>query len=418
MAHVVDHTQIYPRAIEATARQALASSRLIAILGARQVGKSTLARQLSPAYYTLDNFATRAAAQGDPAGFVASLPHGAVIDEVQRIPELLLAIKEAVDLNNSPGRFILTGSSDIFARVGLSESLAGRIRVLDLMPLAKTELYGTGSSFVDLAFSPRPHWQWSGNDRASLAATIARGGYPEALLQPNQMQRANFFASYASSMIQRDLRDISNISDLVAMESLLRLYAVRTATIFSPSALSRDVGVPKTTLQRYTDVLERAYLIHRLPPWRRDVGRRLTATPKVFLNDTGFAVALRGADATQLVADPNVLGGLTETLVVNELLAQSAWSATPTRLFFYRDQNHVEADAIIENASGECVVIKVKAAASPGKRDYEPLRRIAEILGNRFRRGILLYTGTQVIPIAPNIEAVPLSALWSPIAPT
>lgn len=405
---------VYPRAIESTARQALASSRVVALLGARQVGKSTLARRLSKDYYTLDSLATRAAAERDPPNFAASLPLGAVIDEVQRVPELLLAIKEIVDLSNAPGRFILTGSSDIFARAKLSESLAGRIRVLDLMPLAKSELYGHGMSFIDLAFSQQSQRPSARAHGEALAATIARGGYPEALRQPDDLQRRLFFASYASSMIQRDLRDISNISDVVAMESLLRLYAIRTATIFSPSAFSRDIGIPKTTLQRYTDVLERAYLIHRLPPWRRDVGRRLTATPKMFLNDTGFALALRGIDSAQLAADPNVLGGLTETLVINELLAQSAWSATPTRLYFYRDQNHLEADVIIENTAGECIVIEVKTTTSPGKRDYEPLRRLADIFGKRFRRGILLYGGTTVIPIAPNIEAIPLSNLWTP----
>ena len=405
---------LYARAARSTAERALVSARVVALQGARQVGKSTLARQLSGAYYTLDDIGVRAAAELDPQGFVSSLPRGAVIDEVQRVPNLLLAVKQVVDLDNTPGRFILTGSAALLAQSQVSESLAGRMRIIELLPLAKSELYGSGMSFIDLAFSPGPQWQRNSVERTTLIDLIIGGGYPEALRQPNDLQRRNFFASYASSMIQRDLRDIANISDVTAMDSLLRLIAVRTATTFSPTAFSRDTGIPKTTLQRYTDILERAYLTHRLPAWRRDVGRRLTATPKIFLNDTGFAVALRNVDFHQLEHNPNILGGLTETLVVNELLAQSSWSDTPVTLYFYRDQNNLEADVVLESASGDCVIIEVKTTSSPGKRDYEPLRRIAEIFGKRFRRGILLYGGSSVIPISANVTAIPISSLWTP----
>ena len=415
------------RALSPLLAEALGDRPVVLVNGARQVGKSTLVQDPAttrPArYLTLDDAVVRAAASEDPAGFLAGLTGPVTLDEVQRAPDLFLAIKAEVDRDRTPGRFLLTGSADFLLLPRVSESLAGRMEILTLWPLSQGEIENRPEGFVDALFQPvlkvpdTP--EEVPEDREEILARALLGGYPEVVAKESAARRRAWFSSYVATILQRDVRDLANIEGLTALPRLLSLLATRATALLNYSELSRSSGLAQSTLKRYFALLEATFLVQILPAWASNLGKRLTKSPKILFADTGLLAHTLGLDTARLALEPELAGLLLENFVTMEIRKQAEWSAVQPRLFHYRTLAGQEVDLILEDASGRCVGIEVKASATLGARDVQPLKDLAETLGKRFVRGILLYTGKTVVPFGERLHALPISSLWhsSPPAP-
>jgi predicted AAA+ superfamily ATPase len=398
---------------------ALSDSPVVLLNGARQTGKSTLAKWLAqgphPArYLTFDDATVFAAARNDPAGFLAGIEGNVILDEVQRVPELFMAIKAEVDHNRVSGRFLLTGSTNILLLPRLSESLAGRMEILTLWPFSQGEVDGMRESFVDVAFDDKPSsYKKDTEDRARLIKRIFTGGYPEILKRPVFARRKAWFGSYITTILQRDVRDLANIEGLTEMPRLLSLLATRSASLLNFSELSRSCGIPQSTLKRYMTLLNTTFMITLMPAWSGNLGKRLVKAPKCFLNDTGLTTHLLGIDEGRISDGISLIGPLLENFVVLELLKQSTWSNVQPNLFHFRTQTGHEVDIIMEDSGGRIVGIEIKAAKSLGSKDFRSLQMLQDTLGKRFLRGIVLYTGTEDISFGKNLFALPIQSLWT-----
>jgi|Deesub1362B_J571_1020462.scaffolds.fasta_scaffold01386_3 hypothetical protein len=397
---------------------ALQDSPVVFLSGARQTGKSTLAKWLTatryPArYITLDDATVLAAARADPTGFIAGLDGPVVLDEVQRAPELFLAIKAAVDRDRRPGQFLLTGSADVLLLPRLSEFLVGRMEITTLWPFSQGELHGVVEGFVEAVFaddfSPYPH---TGNSPMDLIEHVTTGGYPEAVTRADPDRRRAWFNSYVTTILHRDVRDLANIEHLDALPRLLSLLAARATSLLNYAELSRSLGLPQTTLKRYLTLLKTTFLVQFLPAWSANLGKRLVKSPRLLLIDTGLMAHLLGTDLQALKSRPELLGRLLENFAAMELKKQITWSRVRPGIYHFRTGTGQEVDIVLEDASGRVVGIEVKASATVRAQDFKGLRYLADLLGDRFLRGIVLYTGDQHVPFGTNLHALPLSSLW------
>lgn len=399
---------------------ALSDTPVVLLNGARQVGKSTLVRDLlesdhAARYFTFDDAAVLSAAAADPAGFLAGVDGPIVIDEVQRLPEIFLAIKAAVDRERRPGRFLLTGSADVLLLPRLADSLAGRMEIATLWPLSQNEIEGVRDGFIDTLFTENlPTASGSALSIDELMRRIVTGGYPEAVARGDGERRDVWFASYIGTILQRDIRDIANIDGLTELPRLLALLAARSGSNMNIAEISRSIGIPHSTLKRYMALLEMTFLTRPLPAWSGNLGKRLVKTPKLLLCDTGLACHLIGADTKRLLAEPTLLGSLLETFVAMELIKGSTWSKKRVRVHHYRSHGGEEVDLVLEDPAGRVVGIEVKATRTVTSSHVRGLRSLAEQLGERFVRGIVLYTGDDVVPFGETLHAVPMQNVWRP----
>jgi predicted AAA+ superfamily ATPase len=412
---------LIPRGIEPELRDILSVSRAAAITGPRQAGKSTLARQLQaagvvPHYFTLDDEATRAAARADPDEFALSLPRPAVIDEVQRAPNLMLAVKQILDNDPKPGQFLLTGSADLLTARVVADALPGRVEYLNLWPLARAEIEGKQASVIDaLLDGTPPRVSGAPKGRAASAEFVVAGGFPDALKR-NPRQRARYLRSYVQAALARGLPEIGGVRvDPSKLEQLLRLLAARTSSLVNYAALGRELALDEKTVKAHAELLTQLFLLYRLRPWSANLGARQVKTPKLLLTDTGLAAALVGVNAARYSAPDQraVAGGLFETFVVTELIKQSTWSATPVELFFYRDTDKREVDLVVESASGDVAAIEAKSATVTTASDVRGLRVLRDKLGQRFKTGVVVYSGEHTLRIEDRIWALPISGLWT-----
>lgn len=407
---------MYPRHILSRVTEALADTPVVLLNGARQTGKSTLVSQIiaehhQANYVTLDNLAALNAAQLDPPGFLADLGTPAAIDEVQLAPGLFRAIKEQVDRDRQPGRYLLTGSADVMLLPAVSESLAGRIERITLWPLSEGELRGRGGNFVDRLFAGELPRVTSDLTRADLLALTLRGGYPEVVDRPAGRRRANWFESYVDTMLRRDVRQMANIEGLTQMPRLLALLASRATGLLNESAVARDLGMERKTLGRYIDLLELAYLVKLLPAWSRNLGKRLTKAPKLLLSDTGVMGHLLGIEGAGPALD-RATGALLENFVGLELHKALAWSATRAGLYHYRTVDGAEVDLVLERSDGAVAAVEVKASASLTARDFRPLQTLQATLGDDLVAGVILYGGRETVGFGAGLRALPFEALW------
>jgi len=386
--------------------------------GPRQAGKSTLAQTIAesdhPArYLSLDDAAVLSAASADPQGFVSGFTGPVVLDEAQRVPELFPAIKREIDKNREPGRFLLTGSADVLLLPKISESLAGRLEILTLWPLSQGELTDHTEVFVDKVFGASlPHGVPGDEDKAGVMDRVLSGGYPEVLGRNDRDRREAWFGSYITTLLQRDIRDLARIDGLADVPRLLSVLAAATSRILNFSDLSRSLSMPQTTLKRYITLLEATFLVHTLPAWFRNLGKRLAKSAKITLCDSGLGAYLLGMDQSRLLNDPQVYGQVLESFVAMELLKQIGWSKTRPRLFHYRTHTQKEVDVVLEDRAGHVVGIEVKSSASLKADASAGMKDLAESCGDSFVRGVILYLGDEVVPFARQIHAVPLRALW------
>jgi uncharacterized protein len=398
--------------------ETLSYSRVTLVMGARQVGKSTLVRKIAAEHhpaqsFNLDDQATRQAARSDPTGFVAGVSGPVAIDEVQRAPDLLLAIKEAVDLDPTPGRFLLTGSANILTAPKIYDALSGRINIERLWPLAQSEIEGSTTNLVDALFAGAPPQIASAP--VGPGAWVRRavlGGYPEVPLRPAGRGRESWFTDYVTTVLERDLRNLSSAYKLDEVPRLLRVLAAQAANIFVAERTGQKLALNKRTVQAYTELLETVFLIHRVPAWRPGLGARELQKPKVYFVDTGLLADQLGANEDRVANDQQIVGKMLENFVGVELLKQLTWAKARAQLYHYRRDVH-EVDVVIEDRSGKIVAGEVKAAASIDKSDYRELASLREARGDSFRAGVLFYTGAQSLPLGDRLWALPISALWA-----
>jgi len=406
---------IYSRHLTSRVEEALSDTRVVMLAGPRQAGKTTLARQLADqgrTYLTLDDATTLAAARSDPTGFVRGLQR-ATIDEVQRAPDLLLAIKSVVDRDPTPGRFLLTGSANLMTLPRIADSLAGRMETLRLLPLAQAELRGLAPAFLTQAFDGAAPQGGADMVGGALVEAVLAGGYPEALTRMTWARRHDWALNYVDAIVQRDVRDVAAIDNLDRMPRLLRALAVHAGQLVNHTGVGAAIGLNHVTTASYTSIFEQLYLIRTLPAWHNNALKRLTKTPKLHFVDTGLLAALRGLTPDAIARDRVPFGALLESFVVTELAKIADWSDERLSFSHYRDKDGAEVDLVIEDRAGRIVGIEVKASATVDGKDFTGLRRLAEAVGDRFVQGLVLHDHDQVVPFGDRLWAAPLGNLWS-----
>jgi predicted AAA+ superfamily ATPase len=413
---VARKTKPFPRYLATRLREALADTPAILIHGPRQSGKTTLARTVGEPrgydYLSFDDEAVRDAARRDPVGFVEGLPRRTILDEVQRVPELFTSLKAAIDERRTAGRFILTGSANVLLVPTLADSLAGRMGILRLHPLAQCELQGKRPRFIETLFRGGFRTRLTDRLGTALAERIVGGGYPAALARRTPARRRAWYRDLVETQIQRDVRDVARIHSLDALPRLLALVASHTSQLLNVSDLAAPFQMTRQTIHDYVTVLERVFLLDRLPPWHSNRLSRLVKAAKLHMADTGLACALLGIDAVVLSRARDRLGPFLETFVLQELRRQASWHPDPIDFFHYRDRDGFEVDVVLERGSTAVAGVEVKAAASVNDADFRGLRKLREASGRRFAAGVVLYDGTAATPFGDNLFAVPLRSLW------
>ncbi len=362
-----------PREAEATLRRLAAGYPVLAITGPRQSGKTTLARAVfaSHAYVSLENPEQREFAQTDPRGFLASRAEGMVIDEAQRSPELFAWLQGVVDEEPRPGRFVLTGSSQFGLLSGISQSLAGRLALLNLLPFTSAELSGAGLL------------------SASLDEALFTGSYPPIF--DRRLEPGGWYGNYVQTYLERDVRQLINVRDLAQFQRFLRLCAGRTGQLLNLSAVGDEAGVSHNTVRDWIAVLEASYVVHRLPPYHRNFNKRLVKTPKLYFLDSGLAAWLLGIESPAQLATHPLRGALFETWVVAELLKKRLNSGRPSNLSFWRDRSGHEVDVVLE-VGGEPVALEIKSGATITRDALRGLEQWRQISG-RAGHACMVYGG-------------------------
>jgi uncharacterized protein len=408
--------EFLPRHAGRSVNEALTDTRVVLVNGPRQAGKSTLMRLVAKGrtaeWRDLDAAVTRQAALADPDGFV-DFHELMVIDEIQRVPDLLLAIKAQVDQDPRPGRYLLTGSSRLLGLRELPDTLPGRMETIELWPFSQGEIDGTPDGFIDALFSDGAALQHNSRvTRADYAERLVRGGFPEAIARGNPRRRARFFDSYVGDLIARDVRQLTEIERGPQMLALIRLLAARSGQLLVANALSAELNASASTINRYLVLLEEVFLIKRIPAWSRNLSSRAIGTPKIAFVDSGLAANIVGSDARGLIRPNGGFGPLLEGFVIMELARQRTWADERVEMYHYRTKDGVEVDAVLENRQGRVVGIEVKAASTVRSEDFRGLRHLADRLGDDFVVGLVLYTGTQTLSFGDRMRAMPVSALW------
>lgn len=411
-------TSLYPRHLAERARAALADTPVLLLNGPRQSGKSTLAHLLIAeghrgTYVSLDDPIALDTARRDPDGFIGGFGDAVVIDEVQQAPDLFRAIKNAVDQRRTPGRFLLTGSADVLLLPRVAESLAGRMEILTLWPLAQSEIERKSSRFIDSVFSTGPlRLPAIAEPKSDLIERALTGGYPEAVERKRPDRRSAWFRSYLTTLLQRDVRDVADVEHLTAIPVLLALLAARAMTTLNMAEISRASGIPHRTLIRYVGVLETVFLVRRIQAWSGNLSQRLVRHPKLMLPDTGLLGQLQGVDPQRFSNDETLAGPLLENFVASELLKAIEWSSTRSSLYHFRTGGGEEVDLVLERPNGEVVGVEVKARAKVTGADLKGLRALAAAAKRKFRRGVVLHTGRESIALGDELYAAPMTALW------
>lgn len=407
----------YPRFLKETLLQAFRTSPVTLLIGPRQSGKTTLMREIAEElgmqYITFDTLKQLAAAQDDPEGFIGGISKPVIIDEVQRVPQIALPIKLAVDQKRVPGSFGLTGSANPLVAPKLNDSVAGRMFILHMWPLSMCEIQQKKSRFLELIFDPAAvfseglHW-----NRKDMIEAFSAGGYPDALAL-DARRRDLWYDNLLTTILERDVQDISNITRPSEMAKLLNILASRSSNLLNLSELSRVSSIPYATLNHYMVLLESLFLIIRQPAWHLNRTKRLIKMPKLYFGDTGLLINQLRVANESILENGRLLGPILENFVFLELKKMSTWSLSPIELYHYRTQTGSEVDLVLENRQGQIVGIEVKSSETISPEDWKGLDVLGEEMGDKMIRGIILYPGKEVVAIRKNRIAIPMSTLWN-----
>lgn len=411
---------MYKRFLYPQVAEALQDTPVILVSGARQTGKSTFCRQLreegiiAGEYVTMDDPAVLAAAKADPMGFLLNMGDQLIIDEVQRVPELFLSLKKLTD-DNRQRRVLLTGSSDVMMMPTVADSLAGRMELHKLWPLSVDEINKKPSSFLRNLILEGGNFQSGKADWNKLISLIKRGGYPEVVNRETEKRRAKWLQEYLTAILQKDIRNLANIDGLVQIPKILNLISVRVGSTVNMSDIARLAGIKNTSFQRYMALLEQVFLIIKIPAWTPNSEGQYVKSPKYFMNDTGLLCQIKGGDEN-LPADRTKAGSLLENFVALEIIKQISWFEQPLKLMHFSMHKGAEVDLVIETGKKQLIGIEVKSKASLNNDDFKGLKKLAELAGKRFKKGIVLYTGEHVLGGfgGNDLQAVPIPNLWKP----
>jgi hypothetical protein len=393
---------------------ALRDTPVVMVVGPRQCGKTTLVRTLMSderAYVTLDDDTVLQGALADPTAFVRNVDR-ITIDEVQRAPDLLRAIKRSVDQDRRPGRFLLTGSADVLTLPAVSESLAGRLETITLLPVSHAETRDRRPEFLRAAFTGLPVKPPERVIDQQLVQIVLTGGYPEMLRRTTPGRRHAWGRDYLRAIVQRDVREIADVEKVDQMSRLLRVLAHHSGQLTNFTQIGGQNNLDDKTTKKYVAILEQLFLVRRLEPWFRNRLKRLVKTPRLHFLDSGLLAAILGLTAERIARDRTLLGPVLETFVFSEILKQTTWLEEDYSLWHYRDKDQDEVDIVVENESGALVGLEVKAAATVRPSDFKGLRKLAGATGDALLLGLVLYDGDTTIPFGDRLFAAPVSCLW------
>ena len=394
---------------------ALTDTPVVMLIGPRQCGKTTLVQQFADKdreYVTLDDDTVLEAARNDPAGFVRGFDL-VTIDEVQRAPELLRAIKRSVDNDRRAGRFLLTGSANILTLPQVSESLAGRMEIVNLMPISRAETLGKLPSFLKEAFNGKLVKPGPDIEGDQLVHPVLVGGYPEMLRREDFRRRQAWARDYVKAIVQRDVRDIAEVEKLDQLPRLLQALAHQSGQLTNFTQIGGQIGMDDKTTRKYTGILEQLFLVQRVSPWFRNELKRLIKTPKLHFVDSGLLATLLALTTEQIAKDRSTFGALLETFVFAEVMKQITWSDEGYTLHHYRDKDQDEIDIVVEDEHGALVGVEVKASATVHASDFKGIMKLLDICGDDLKLGIVMYDGTKVVPFGDRLFAAPISCLWA-----
>lgn len=403
---------------------AMENTPAIFLNGPRQVGKITLIKMiannhLKDNYITFDDSTTFAAANHDPEGFIAGLEKPIIIDEVQMVPSTFRAIKKQIDVlrqkKKSPyGQFLLTGSANILALPELSDALVGRMELYTLLPLSVGEWQGKQETFLQQIFKEKIKFPKRIVENLSLSTLINKATFPELAAHP-KINYYNWFRSYISTLLQRDVKSLAEIEKITALPNMLKLMAARAGNLLNDASLARDAGLNVMTYRRYRTLLIYIFLIFLSPPWFRNINKRLVKSPKIYITDTVLLCHLLDIDPKQLeqikINKPNLFGMILENFVACELTKQLTWQNGT--LYHFRTHDDQEIDFVIEKPNGHLIGIEVKSSHTISASDFKALKTLQSNTGADFIKGVILYLGEEIIPFGDKLFALPLSSLWN-----
>lgn len=411
---------MFKRFVERRAEEALLDTPVVLIVGPRRAGKTTLVREMAEpdrTYITLDDQTVLEAAQSDPTGFIRGLDR-AIIDEIQRAPDLLLAIKKTIDEDYRPGRFLLTGSANVMTLPRIADSLAGRMETIRMLPLARAEIEGRTPTFLERLFEGKLQKARNAIVGDDLVHSVLLGGFPEAIARDSERRRQDWARSYLTSVLTRDLRDIADVEKLTELPKFVRLLAEHSSQLVNYSQFGASINVSHKTGQRYVGLLEQVFLIATLQPWFTNALKRIVKTPKLHFLDSGLLASVRGLTFARVRADRGTFGSLLESFVFAEVLKLMTASDLRLTPHHFRDRDGREVDIVLERDDGMIVGIEVKSSATVKAGDFGGLRALAEACGDRFAFGVVLYDSTDVVPFGDTLAAAPMSSLWDGEVPT
>jgi predicted AAA+ superfamily ATPase len=410
---------MFKRYIKPLLAKALKRSPVVLLNGARQIGKTTLAlefmKERKYTYLTFDDEITYLAAKSNSTDFLSKIDKPVIIDEVQRVPEIFLAIKRDVDNNRVAGRYLLTGSANPLLIPRLGDSLAGRMEVINLMPLSQGEIYNTEEQFIDIVFgnkqlkSPKKSLT-----KKTLYKRILGGGYP-SVQEDNEEDRSVWMRNYLNLILQRDIKDLAQIEKITELPNLLKILAARASNLLNVAEVARDSKIPEKTLHRYIALLETIFIVNLKQTWSNNLTLRITKAPKIYLVDSGLLAYLLDFSIEKLLEGSSQTGKIMENFIMTELQKQSTWSKKEVQMYHFRSSGGEEVDIVLEDRSGNIVGIEIKNSATVNPADFKGLRYLREKAKDKFVKGIIFYTGSQYIPFEKDLFALPVNALWEDI---
>ena len=407
-------SKLFPRFAADRVTTALKDTPVVMVNGPRQCGKTTLVREFASnnrTYITLDDDTVLESARNDPSGLVRGLDM-AIVDEVQRAPELLRAIKKSVDADRRPGRFLLTGSANVLALPQVSESLAGRMEIITLLPLGRSEILGQPPTFLKNALVGKIANPFEVILSDDLIRAVLVGGYPEMLRRKDQKRRRAWARDYIKAIVERDIRDIADLDKLAQMPRLLQVLAHHSGQLANFSQLGGQIGIDDKTTRKYITILEQLFLVHRVEPWFRNQLNRLVKTPKLHFIDSGLLAVTLGATEERVAKNRSILGPLLETFLFSEIMKQSTWLDETCTFHYYRDKDQDEVDIVVESESGAVVGLEIRAAATVNVGDFRGLRKLSAASGHNFKLGLVLYDSENTVPFGENMFAAAISCVW------